>query len=144
MLERRKCCTVLYCTGVHSEPSLPEVQAFACLLSLGRPAVHRRHECSYVLFLVFVCRCFFLSCLGCATTQMSEKMELSEKQAEEGLVDEAQALLAEASAFPPPPPLPLTDNVCTGKNAALFFYLRMHVLTFSEVGRFFGVSRPLP
>lgn len=27
--------------------------------------------------------------------QMSEKMELSEKQAEEGLVDEAQALLAE-------------------------------------------------
>lgn len=27
--------------------------------------------------------------------QMSEKMEQSEKQAEEGLVDEAQALLAE-------------------------------------------------
>lgn len=30
-----------------------------------------------------------------STPQMSEKMELSEKQAEEGLVDEAQALLAE-------------------------------------------------
>lgn len=28
------------------------------------------------------------------TVQMGEKMELSEKQAEEGLVDEAQALLA--------------------------------------------------
>lgn len=32
-----------------------------------------------------------------AAAQMSEKMELSEKQAEEGLVDEAQALLAEVS-----------------------------------------------
>ena len=30
-----------------------------------------------------------------AAAKMSEKMELSEKQAEEGLVDEAQALLAE-------------------------------------------------
>lgn len=35
--------------------------------------------------------CLYLSCLS----QMSEKMEQSEKQAEEGLVDEAQALLAE-------------------------------------------------
>lgn len=38
--------------------------------------------------------------VAAAVGQMSEKMELSEKQAEEGLVDEAQALLAEVCLFP--------------------------------------------
>lgn len=37
----------------------------------------------------------FVAPLSSFLFQMSEKMELSEKQAEEGLVDEAQALLAE-------------------------------------------------